>query len=481
MNFDPKNAPAAVARLYTDAMEMATDKGHSKPDAQKAALRQVQLGGWYRTDTGWKRIGPDIRDKVNIRQAHHQPDGRYLITDVDVFYPNATKGPDWIFNDQSIPRLCKNTNRMIEAGGQRPALVEGHQHAMIKMMGVQQDALGYAINFRPHPSKSGWARCDLVDVLPQAVDRMRDRKITGLSAEISFDFGKLNGRFARVSLLGGSIQSLSHLPMTEVYSVSDQLCFSAEGMFPSRGQARSTNGVSHMPLKPNQAKDMAECFSAMSAAYAACAAGEEGSEAKLEEAKKQHDEMEAKYGAVTPAAAAVEPGIEDPGMAGDSTAQYSVDEVTPEQMTTDPVGVLMAFQSEIVGLRKESNQHKEQQRVATAAAKKAGDRKTFEAFCGDLHKKGHIFEDAEAVAMFESSGDDEGRLKALSSFLKKTPTKKETGPADISAIFSADDIAPASTTEAAKKTAATASTGALSFSAEENQLGQDVADMLGLK
>lgn len=473
MKNELENAPADVKRLYDDALAMAETQGQSKPEAKKYAFRHVQLAGWYRTAGGWKRVAPDVRDKVNVRQATEQPDGRYLITDVDCFYPNATKGSEWIFDDKKIDRVSKNTNRMIAAGGQRPALVEGHQHPIIKLTGLQQDSLGSAINWRKHPTKAGWARCDLVDVSPETVNRMRDRKLTGLSAELSRDAAGLNQRFSRVSLLGGTLQSLSYLPVTEVYSVQNQLCFSADEVFSSRGQAHQ---IRKFPMDKSQAKEMAECFSALSAAHASFAAGEEGADSKLKEAQEAHDACKAKYSTTAEPTTEDEP-TETPSE--EMATTYSVGEVTPEQMAADPTGVLLAFQSEIHRLSTKSKQQEAVQAAALAATKKATARKTFDKFLGDLHGKGHVFDDTEAVAMFEAAGDDTARMTALSSFLKKTPTKKETGPADIAAIFSAEDVAPGQIKkDPVTDKPAPFNASSLSFSSEAAEAGATAADIV---
>lgn len=476
------NAPADVRRLYADAMDAGERKGQAKAEAKKFAIRQVQLAGWYRTLDGWKRIAPDVRDKVNIRQAHPQPDGRYLITDVDIFYPNATKGANWILGDKAVEGFCKNTNRIITSGAQRPGLVEGHQHNAAKMLGVQQDSLGFAINFRPHPSKSGWARCDLVDVVPEAVERMRDRKVTGLSAEVAYDAGRLNGRFQRVSLLGGSIQSLSYLPVTEVYSVSNQLCFSADGTFPPRRQAHQHEDLP-MPMDTTQANELAQSYSALSAAHASFAAGEEGADSKLDEAIKSHAACVAKYGGAGLPGDAELGGdtaklpVEKPELA---SAAYSVGDITEEQFASDPVGVFGAMQTAVATLLTENKTMKAAATQAKAVAKKAADRQVFDTFIEDLHTKGHVFDDVEAIAMFDSAQGNDGLLKQLATFLKKSPTKKETGPADLSAIFSTEDVVALVPDPVKKPDAAKPADLGMAFSSEEAKAGDDVLAAIGM-
>lgn len=479
MTLDNTNAPPDVVRLYNDALQHAIDKNQTKPEAQKYAMRQVQLAGWYRTSDGWKRVAPDVRDKVNVRQAVQQPDGRYFIPDVDVFYPNATKGAALPFDASDIAGMVKNTNRMIAAGSQRPGLTEGHPHPLQSITGKQLDTFGFAVNWKKHPSKSGWARCDLIDVSPDAIHRLRDRKLTGLSAGIVQDAGELNRRFGHVAMLGGTTQSLSQLPVTEIYSVSNQVCFSADGTVPPRGQAHSTSKETTMPMDATQAKDMADCYSALSAAHASFAAGEEGADAKLEEAEKKHKDCLAKYAApeADPNPQA-DPEPEKEMEKEEAVASYSVGEITGEQFAADPVGAFAALQTSLAGVLKENAQLRTERAAAATKAKKDAGRATFATFCADLHEKGHIFDDAKANVMFDAAGDNEGMLKALSDMLKASPTKQETGPADLNSIFSADEIAK--TVPDAPKKPEASSTGALNWSAEENKMADDVLEVIGM-
>ena len=475
MTLTLSNAPKEVATLYADAREMAIAKGQKKPAAERFALRQIQLGGWYRTDGGWKRVAPDVRDKVNIRWPQQQPDGTYLITDVDVFYPNAVKGVDWIFDAARIRRACENTNRSIAGGAQRPALVEGHQHVYVRALGIQADPMGYAINFRPHPSKAGWARADLVDVTAEAMQRMKDRKLPGLSAEIFRDAGGLNERFGRVSLLGGTLQSLSSLPVTEVYSVTDQLCFSVEGVFPSRGQGSFS--VKEFTMDAIQQKRLAECYSALSAAFAAQAAGEEGADQKVKEAQDQMAAFEATMVPEPPADPTPTPA------AGDletSTIAYSVGEITLDDINRDPAGVLLAFQSELSGLLNKHQAMEQLQLATTKAAEKATALESFQAFCADLHSKGHVFDDAQALAMFDSTYGEKGQLEGLAAFLKATATKKDLGPADYRQIFSVEDVLASVPAKKPDAVSAAQASGSMAFSAEEAKVGDDVLDVIGM-
>src|SRR5438132_12729643 len=94
------------------------------PDqASQIAQRMVQHQGWYKTGKGWEQLGPDVADKINLRVAEPQPNGKYLIRDVDVFYPNAVKGQnsDVMYDADKIRGIIKNTNASIGSGGQKPS------------------------------------------------------------------------------------------------------------------------------------------------------------------------------------------------------------------------------------------------------------------------------------------------------------------------------------------------------------------------
>lgn len=263
-----------VAGIINEAMEKARDRGMKSEQARQYAHREVRLAGFYKTPRGWTRLTGDLRNKVNVREATKQPDGTFVICDVDVFYPNAVKGHEEEdrYTSEQIEQICENTNRAIEAGGQAPGLIEGHPNPFQQAMGSQAESHGIGVNWRISPRGKGWARCDLVKVDPAIVRRLQKGKLPGLSARINQDAGGLNKRFGHVALLGGDLQALSHLPTHEIFAAS-QVCFSAA----VAGQT---------PSKDFFMKTKSECYAAMAHAYASKEAGEPDADAKVEEAKK---------------------------------------------------------------------------------------------------------------------------------------------------------------------------------------------------
>ena len=280
-------APKEVTDLYHKHHSEMLDAGKSHEEAHAHGLRMIRLAGWFRGTGGkWRQLTPDLRRKVNIREAIKQPDGRYVIQDVDAFYPNAVKGPDLPFSESDIDEMIQNTNRSIANGGQKPGLLETHPTPELKAKGIQLDSHGAGVNWRKSPRGRGWARCDLVDVHPGIVGRWRDRKLTGLSVGIAKDGGGLNKRFGHIAVLGGESQALSHLPATEIYSHGSQVCFSADTSTYTRGKL--------MP-HPNFAKDMAAMHQALCAAYASKEQGEPEADEKLKEAHKRYQSMQDTY------------------------------------------------------------------------------------------------------------------------------------------------------------------------------------------
>jgi hypothetical protein len=274
--------PKAVKDAYDRAYKEAISGGKSDQMAHAHGARMIRHAGWYKGSRGWRQLTPDLRGKVNVREAIRQPNGRYLVEDVDLFFPNATKGPELPFTVADNREIIENTNRSIAAGGQKPALVEGHTNDEQRMLGIQLDAMGGGINCRESPRGKGWIRCDLVDVPEETVQRLRDLKLPGLSIKIIKDPTGLNPRIGHIALLGGSMQALSHLPGLEVFmaEASNELCFSSD--------ASSFQGV------PMFGPKMKDCHAAYASAYAAFEAaeaahntGEPGSVEKLRSAGKK--------------------------------------------------------------------------------------------------------------------------------------------------------------------------------------------------
>lgn len=262
--------------IYKKHTSEALQKGKSRADAHLSGLRHVNHAGFFKGPSGWKQLHPDLRDKVNMREAIPQPDGTFAIYDVDAFLPNAVKGENEVYDAKRILRIIDNTNGMIAAGGQKPGLLEGHPSLLQAMNGMQMDSHGHPINWRKSPRGAGWARCDIVHVDPEMIDRLKKKKLTGLSAYVAKDAGSLNERFGHVALLGGSTQALSSLPMHDVYA---SCCFSADAAFFQGEQ---------IMLNDKQKK----CFDAAvkagvgyAAAEASFGAKEPGADMKMKQAK----------------------------------------------------------------------------------------------------------------------------------------------------------------------------------------------------
>jgi len=291
-NFDSIDGPEPLCAVLAASYEAYTSDGHTPDKAKQLAMRHVQHAGWYRTKDGWKRLGPDLRGKVNVRCVEEQPDGRFLIPDVEVFYPNAVKGKDrkTRFAVEEIARAVENTNRAVESGGQKPGLVIGHPVPEAKLLGVQSPQYGAAINFRRSDKGDGWVQCDLVDVRPEVVEKWKKGEYTGLSAGFVNDAGDLNLRFGHIALLGADIQALSHLPATEIFSVEGQLCFSTDpATFITKGN--TMNGK-----KTDGFAALKGAFDALASAYASAEAGEPGHEQKLTEATKVYQGAVKEFG-----------------------------------------------------------------------------------------------------------------------------------------------------------------------------------------
>jgi hypothetical protein len=288
-------APRKLLDAYYEEYQKQLENGSGHDDAHRRAIRMTQHAGWHRTAKGWKQLHPDLRQKVNVRDAIKQPNGRYVIEDVDVFYPNAAKGESYTASE--LNQIMSNTNRMVSTGGQKPGLVEVHPNDLQKALGVQLPSHGSAVNWRNHPDKDGWVRVDLIDIDPSVIEKMKNRQLTGLSAGILRDSGGLNRRFGHVAMLGGETQALSQLPITEladVYSCSssNQVCFSAEMPTDVSHFLKGSNMLTDSEKKHYAA--MSDAYSAFAAACKSFSAGEPGGEDKVKEAK---DKMEDCYSA----------------------------------------------------------------------------------------------------------------------------------------------------------------------------------------
>lgn len=364
-SFTLAGAPKAVADVYHRSREKAIADGMPADKAHSHALRMVHHAGWYRGKKGWKQLTPDLRSKIAVRDPIKQPDGRYVIEDVDVFYPNAAK--EEVYDEERIGRCIDNTNRLIAQGGQRPGLIEGHPpelpedaSTVVKaQIGGQFRPVGYGVNWRRNPNRKGWARCDLVDVDPSYIARQRERPLTGLSAGIARDAGNLNERFAHIASLGSSMQALGHIPRVELSDIfsANQICFSAEAPVKGRPSmpeqyerikeselargagekdakriAAATYNKHHpddpvgphtdnhsseskgkrMPLTAEHSKlfsDMGDVYAARAAAMKSYAAGEPDCDSKMQESQKRLHDLYSANSAVFSSAMPDEPLI----------------------------------------------------------------------------------------------------------------------------------------------------------------------------
>jgi hypothetical protein len=460
------SAPTEVTALYDTALRRAIDAGSPREVAERKALRHTQHAGWFRTAKGWQRLQPDLRDRVNVRDAVQQPDGTFVVEDVDVFYANAVKGhSSMTYDPADVAAMIRNTNRSIAAGSQRPGLVEGHPHPLQFAAGMQLDSFGAAVNFRASPRGPAWARCDLVDVKPEAVDRLKARKLTGLSAGIVEDAGKLNRRFGHVAMLGGSSQALSLLPAVEVFSSHNTVCFSAES--PADAFPKGT------PMFTEKQK---AAFSALSAAFAAFAAGEPGSQDKLSEARASYSA--AFEGEESPMELPADPTATAPGAPIDATATATGAGVP--DFAANPAGAFEAVKIELGNnQRLAADQTKlikvlQGQIAGMVGQKIRGD---FDATVAELKREGHQLPADEAIAgMFGtcfSASDPQKAVTQYVALLKATPKRESLAAAGT--IFGAEGAAASGKQKDAPGASlydVLVDMNASNFSAEDLKLGE---------
>jgi len=213
--------------------------------------REAALAGFVFSGGKHKRVHPDLRGKINLRQAEKQADGTFYIPDVDCFRPNQAKGETGEYTAEDCRDAMKNTTRMIEAGGQMPSITLEHPSPLAKANGVASKSWGNAVNFRESPRGDGWVRCDFIKVHPQVVEDWKKGHYTGMSSGIVSDkkeqrdengnimrdekgnplFEPANLRFGHIALLGGESQAISDLPMTQIFAAcaeSELVCFCTE-------------------------------------------------------------------------------------------------------------------------------------------------------------------------------------------------------------------------------------------------------------
>lgn len=456
-------APKAAMDAYYGAKQQMLDAGKSDVEANAHAGRMIRHAGWFKVPSGWKQLTPDLRKKINVREATRQPSGRYVVEGVDCFYPNATKDKNLSFHPEDNYDLIENTNRSIAQGGQKPCLVVGHTSDEQRMIGIQLDGHGFGVNWRESPRGRGWMRCDLIDVDPETVDRMKELKLPGLSIKIISDPTGLNKRVGHIALLGGSMQALSHLPITEIFSATNQLCFSADSAAFPKGT-------------PMFGPKMKDCHGAYATAYAAfeaaeesCKTGEPGSVEKLRSAQNglasalkalaaqtsegKDGKADAAYegegmgggmgmeGAAPTAAAPTEGAPVDPG-AAPAYSNEDIDGIVAEfSSDTGRPDVAFAALAKIV-----KNERAEKGRLAAnlkhvtrIAAGVAGKllQADFSSEVATLERAGHTLPDKEAIAAeFSACVESKDPRASITRFLKTLKSlPKRPSPASVGAVF----------------------------------------------
>ena len=410
-----KTLPAEAAGIFVNAATELAGKGMEEAQAAHIALRQVRHAGYYNTPAGWKQLGPDVRDKINVRAATKQPDGTYAVFGVDIFHPNATKGSEEerMFTVNRIRTAIENTNRHIEAGGPPPGLTKGHPTPSQKAIGVELPVWGKCTHFSESPRGVGWARCDFVDVSPAMYDDWKAGRFIGFSSGMVCDANDLNLRFGHVAALGGDAQALPQLPFTEIYAADEQLVFSA---------------TPFIEKEQTMAKNFAACksaYAALSSAYASAEAGEPGWEKKVEEAEAGVKLASPLEGEETPEEEALEEKLKETPMAA-TTEPEKKDDLAPQ---------FAAMQAELNTAKAENKTLR--QAVAGLVGKSV--LAEWDGYLGGLKAKGHQFDAEAATATFKAGYDNPVVVESLKKMLEGSPVSTLTTPG---ATFGADGASP---------------------------------------
>lgn len=401
-------------------MQMVMSRARSETGGDdKHAMRQAQLAGWYRTGDSWKQLAPNVLNKVQVRKAHKQPDGRYVVSDVPVFYPNAvkptrdTKGHrngtmSWSAED--IAEVCRNTNASIESGSQAPPLRLGHFTAEQRAMGIQPPAYGRSVNFRQW--KDGMMLCDLVDIDAEFAHDWMQGKQNGLSAGFVADDMGLNRRVGHVARLGAEPQALAYLPCTEIFH-GDTLAFAAD---PAAFPVSSYSCKGH-PMKMKKS----ECHAQMSAAYAAKEANEPKWESKLKEAEDNY--AAAMEEDVADPTAAQGPATSLPGSTGSGGSNGNTDSMfSADQFAADPFGAIQKFMIPMSNQVKALTANVDKLASENATLKAISRKTAFAKEIQDLAAT-HEFSADDFLLQFDAVGGDERALKAIVHSLSKFPAR----------------------------------------------------------
>lgn len=432
-----ENGPPEFKQVVADAYVK------SKND-EDLASRIVRNAGWYKTaDGSWAQLTPDLREKVNIRQGIKQPDGRYLIQDVDIFYPNEVKGREFAFTPERIAEIVRNTNSAIDSGSQPPGLVREHPSADRKANGIASPAKGYGFHFRPSP-RPGMTRCDIV-AAPEIYEEWKKGDWIGLSAGFACDHSGTNMRFGHIALLGADMQALSRLPRVEVYSTDNQLCFSSDtGIFESKGK--------HMPLpalndaQRNAMKKVAEAQKKLGDVWLSFAASEPDAQTKEDEAKKLFAaavaELEASGIQLPEFAAEDESGEGDDegesNSGGEGEGSPLLDEDNNTVVGEDPeLDALLAneppattdvggngggednsqFAAEVQTLRSELANSKKV--IASLIGRQM--REDFTSFMKEKQAQGHMFDSGAMMDLFSSCASQPEAVKQIRRVIENSP------------------------------------------------------------
>lgn len=445
-SFNLADAPSELAKIYADAYASALRQGANAEESEKVAFRTIQHSGWYQTGSGWKRLGPDVRNKVNLRRAELQPDGRFLIRDVDVFYPNAVKGTDETYDPAQIRTIIANTNRMIESGAQPPALLNQHPTPMQKMIGVVLPVFGEAMNWAESDKGEGWVKCDLL-ADSAIVDGWKKGQVTGASAGIYPDSAKLNPRFGHVAALGAETQALSLLPRTTIFSAFNAeaaepcVCFSAE---PQKG-----NSIMSMP------DGKKACYAAMktycaakAAAFASMECGEPDAGSKMKEASAMYAAGKTQFGAdwdMNDTGSETDMAMTDAPLSPDTAGEgemYEAGGVTatkaPEETHEEPGAVghfsadAQAVIDQLKGRLDKASLESKKMNNMLAIMVQQGRRDDIKAFTAGLKSEGHHFDADGAGKMFDAAIDSPALIAQVKEFLRRSP--KQLTPSRVGTV-----------------------------------------------
>ena len=448
-------APAEMASLYASSLsEAMQSRGLSGKKADEYALQNLFNAGWYKTaENKWEMMGPDVRAGVNLRPAIKQPDGTFVIRDVDVFHENDVKGHPVTgepvhYSAQDVRERIKNTNAAIGKGGQPPALSKGHPHQLMKMTGHVPASFGEAINWRVSPRSGGMARVDLVKVPEEMVEEWRKGRMTGLSAGLLHDSGGRNRRFGHVAALGAESQALASLPRVQVFEGQEQdlLHFSAtpevfEADMPADdGESYSPPSMfGNSPDEPNVSErktpmKMSEMFATIATAAAEAEAG------KNPKALNEAFESLA---------------AEDFDMASQAPRETMHLPEEPELKKTDGKGMIenktelpstgdTKFAAELAEIKAENAKL----RAAMNGFVGRQAQSTFSAFLKDAAEAGHVFDSEYSMELFTeyAGAGNKAGIEKLKASILKSPKHPAVGVGQVFGANGSSDQLPSTET-----------------------------------